>query len=254
MPESIIVIRLSRNLRYKLTYIKIFEDYLESERQTVMTDLLRSLLQAYQAAVGPLATYLRRLDVAAQELELDEKLLDHAASRTDTESKVRFIHDGLGRAASWYKMQLADRQMAADPELRQLLFDLGEIDAAKLWRTEAVMAVLKIPLTLKEPDYAETTAPTSRQEGRDPRELAKSTEWRPRLMDDFGRPNWSGERPQGRTGPDTQDRRRYQPDNSRQWGRGPQRSDSRSPRQYPERGGGKDDKFPTGDDTDESSQ
>ncbi len=253
MPESIVVIRLSRNLRYKLTYIKIFEDYLESEHQAVMTELLKSLLQAYQIAIGPLASYLRRLDVAAQELELDEKLLDHAASRVDTESKLRFIHDGLSRAASWYKMQLADRQMAVDPELRQLLFDLGEIDAAKLWRTEAVMAVLKIPLTLKEPDYAETAAPSSRLEGRDPRELAKSTEWRPRLMDDFGRPNWSGERASGRSGQDMQDRRRSPSESSRPWSHGVQRSDPRPSRQYPERGGAKEDRSPTKDDTDESS-
>ncbi len=160
MPESIVVIRLSRNLRYKLTYIKIFETYLESERQTMVTELLRSLLQAYQIAIGPLASYLRRMDVATQELELDEKLLDHAASRGDTESQLRFIHDGLSRAASWYKTQLADRQMTADPELRQLLVELGEIDAAKLWRTEAVMAALKIPLALKEPEYTEPAAPS----------------------------------------------------------------------------------------------
>jgi len=219
MPESIVVIRLARNLRYKLTYIKIFETFLESERQTMVTELLRSLLQAYQLAIGPLAGYLRRLDVAAQELELDEKLLDHAFSRDDTESRLRFIHDGLGRAASWYKTQLADRQMVADPELRQLLIELGEIDAAKLWRTEAIMAALKIPLTLKEPDYAEPVVP----------ELPKSTQWRPRLVDDLRRPNWSGH--QGPPAPDE--------------GRVPRRSDAWSPRQSTQRGGPAEDRPPT---------
>lgn len=217
MPESIVVIRLARNLRYKLTYIKIFETYLESERQTVVTELLRSLLQAYQIAIAPLASYLRRMDVAAQELELDEKLLDHAFSRSDTESQLRFIHDGLSRAASWYKTQLADRQMAADLELRQLLIDLGEIDAAKLWRTEAIMAALKIPLTLKEPDYTEPVVP----------EPPKTTEWRPRLADDIRRPNWTGDR--------------SAPDRSRS----PRRSDSWSPRQSPERSGPGGDRPPT---------
>ena len=217
MPESIVTIRLARNLRYKLTYIKIFETYLESERQVVVTELLRSLLQAYQIAIGPLASYLRRMDVAAQELELDEKLLDHAFSRSDTESQLRFIHDGLSRAASWYKTQLADRQMAADLEMRQLLIDLGEIDAAKLWRTEAVMAALKIPLTLKEPDYTEPVVP----------EPPKTTEWRPRLADDIRRPNWSGDR--------------SAPDRSH----GPRRSDSWSPRQPSERGGMGGDRPPT---------
>jgi len=217
MPESIVVIRLARNLRYKLTYIKIFETYLESERQTVVAELLKSLLQAYQIAIGPLASYLRRMDVAAQELELDEKLLDHAFSRGDTESQLRFIHDGLSRAASWYKTQLADRQMAADLELRQLLIDLGEIDAAKLWRTEAIMAALKIPLTLKEPDYTEPVIP----------EPQKTTEWRPRLADDIRRPNWTGDR--------------SAPDRSR----GPRRSDSWSPRQPTERSGAGEDRSPT---------
>jgi len=248
MPESIVVIRLSRNLRYKLTYIKIFEDYIESERQTMLIELLRSLLQAYQAAIGPLASYLRRLDVATQELELDEKLLDHAASRGDAESKLRFIHDGLSRAASWYKMQLADRQMAADPELRQMLVDLGEIDAAKLWRTEAVMAALKIPLTLKEAEYVEPGMPSPRSEARDFRDPTKSTEWRPRLMDDVRRPNWSG----SRSGPDTQERRRAPAGDTRSWGRGPQRPDSRPSRQIPGRGEGKEDRSPSKDDADES--
>ena len=30
MTESIVVVRLTRNLRYKLTYVKIFESFLES--------------------------------------------------------------------------------------------------------------------------------------------------------------------------------------------------------------------------------
>jgi hypothetical protein len=210
-------------------------------------ELLRSLLQAYQVAIGPLASYLRRMDVAAQELELDEKLLDHAFGRADTESQLRFIHDGLSRAASWYKTQLADRLMTTDPELRQLLVELGEIDAAKLWRTEAVMAALKIPLTLKEPDYVEPVVPSR---GGDIREPTRTTEWRPRLVDDVRRPNWTGRNPRrgaegegqagqgergsSRTGPDTQDRRksRRSPEGnpsgeSKPRGRGPQRSDPR---------------------------
>jgi len=229
MPESIVVIRMARNLRYKLTYIKIFETFLESERQSMVIELLRSLLQAYQIAIGPLASYLRRMDVAAQELELDEKLLDHASSRGDTASQLRFIHDGLSRAASWYKTQLADRQMAADPELRQLLVELGEIDAAKLWRTQAVMAALKIPLSLKEPDHAEPVIA----------EQPKTTEWRPRLVDDVRRPNWSGHQ-----GPPAQGERGSGRPAS-DWGRGPRRSDSWSPRQPSERSGAGGDRSPT---------
>ena len=183
MTESIVTVRLTRNLRYKLTYIKIFEMYIESEREAAVTDLLRSLLHAYEEAIAPLAAYLRRLDVATQELELDEKLMAHAAGRHDAESKLRFIHDGLRRASTWYRTQVMDRQMTSDPELRQLLLELGEIDAAKLWYTETIMSVLKIPLRLKEQDYTEPTQaePPSRGE-----------EWRPRLMDDLRRPSWSG--------------------------------------------------------------
>jgi hypothetical protein len=188
MAESIIVVRLTRNLRYKLTYVKIFEAYLGAEHEAEVAELLRSLLQAYQTAIAPLASYLRRLDVAVQDLELDEKLLGHAFGRRDTESQLRFIHDGLTRAATWYKTQLADRQMAGNPELYQLLLELGEIDAAKLWRIEAVMSALRIPLQLKEPDYAETAVPEPPRTN----PLARTEEWRPRLVDDVRRPSWSG--------------------------------------------------------------
>jgi hypothetical protein len=208
MTESIVTVRLTRNLRYKLTYIKIFESYFESAREAEVTALLKSLLQAYQEAIAPLASYLRRLDVATQELELDEKLMAHAAGRHDVESQLRFIFDGLRRAAAWYKTQLMDRQMTSDPELRQLLLDLGEIDAAKLWHTETIMSVLKIPVRIKEQDYAEPPAPEPPSRGE---------EWRPRLMDDVRRPAWTGSssRPQ-------QDRDRGRP-SGRPPGRGPGR-------------------------------
>lgn len=183
MTESIVTIRLTRNLRYKLTYIKIFEMYLEAHREAEVTELLRSLLQAYQEAIGPLAGYLRHLDVSAQDLELDEKLLAHASGRRDVESQLRFIYDGLRRATSWYKTQLIDRQMTADPELRQLLLNLGELDAAKLWSTETIMALLKIPLKLRDQDYAESSAPEPPSRGE---------EWHPRLVEDVRRPSWSG--------------------------------------------------------------
>jgi len=158
------------NLRYKLTYVKIFRDLPGCRSARLWwSSCSDHFCQAYQTAIGPLASYLRRMEVAAQELGARREALDHASSRGDTESQLRFIHDGLSRAALWYKTQLADRQMAADPELRQLLVELGEIDAAKLWRTEAVMASLKIPLTLKEPEYSEPTVP----------EPQKTAEWRP---------------------------------------------------------------------------
>jgi hypothetical protein len=184
MTQSIVVIRLTRNLRYKLTYIKIFESYMEPNPGPVVMELLKSLIQAQQTAIAPLSSYLRRLDVNTQELELDTKLLAHAASRDNVRSRLRFINDGLKRAVSWYKTQLMDKQMTADLELEQLLFELGEIDAAKLWHTEVVMSRLKIPLKLREKDWeAQPRSVPDEREG-----------WRPRLVEDVGRPAWGGSR------------------------------------------------------------
>lgn len=186
MTDSIVVIRLTRNLRYKLTYIKIFETYLESGPSPRVMDLLKTLIQAQQAAIAPLSRYLRHLDVQTQDLELDQKLLTQALGREDIQSRLRFIYDGLKRATSWYKTQLLDRQMTADPELQQLLIELGETDAAKLWRTEATMNMLKIPTTLKEKDWSEQQRII---------EPAQEEGWRPRLVEDVGRPAWGGKQP-----------------------------------------------------------
>ena len=180
MPDSIVAIRLVRNLRYKLTYIKIFETYMTPDPSRETMELLRTLIEAQQRAIGPLSSYLRRLDVNLQDIELDEKLLSHASSRDHSRSRLRFIYEGLGRATSWYKMQLVDKQMTQDPELKQLLFELGEIDAAMLWRTEATMAMLGIATNAKEKDY------------RDQRRLQPDQfeGWRPRLVEDFTSQSW----------------------------------------------------------------
>mgnify|MGYP001137386441 FL=1 len=182
MTDSIIAIRLTRNLRYKLTYLKIFETYLESNPGPEVSALLRDLIQAQQSAIGPLSRYLRRLEVPVQDLELDQKLLSHAFSRADLRSRLRFIHDGLRRATAWYRTQLVDRQMVADPELEALLFELGEIDAAKLWQTEARMSMMRIPLSAKDREWSEQQRAAPEDE----------EEWRPKLVDDLGRPAWGG--------------------------------------------------------------
>ena len=180
MTESIVVVRLTRNLRYKLTYVQIFETFLESEPGPALTELLQALIQAQHSAIAPLSRYLRRLGVQTQDLELDQKLLKHAAERDNVKSQMRFICEGLKRAVAWYKTQLTDRQMAADPELRDLLYELGEIDAAKLWRTEATMSVLKIPTSVKEKEWDDQQPARSQQE----------PEWQPRLVEDVGRSDW----------------------------------------------------------------
>jgi hypothetical protein len=188
MTDSIVAVRLTRNLRYKLTYIDIFRSYLEPDPGTPVIELLKSLIQAQQSAIAPLSSYLRRMEVNVQDLELDEKLLGHAASRTDVRSRLRFVHGGLSRATAWYKMQVMDRQMTADPELRELLFELGEIDAAQLWRTEATMGMLKISVQGKQKPFDEDSRSISVEE----------EEWRPHLVEDVTRPAWTGQRSSSR--------------------------------------------------------
>jgi hypothetical protein len=182
MTDSIVVKRLIRNLRYKLTYVKIFETYLEAEPGPKVVELLESLLEAQQSAIAPLSSYLRGMDVNVQDLALDDKLMSHALNRDNVKSRLRFIHDGLTRATAWYKTQLMDRQMTADPELQQLLFELGEIDAAKLWRTEATMGMLRIAVKVEEKSWEKTPQP----------EPKRKEEWRPRLVEDVSRPAWGG--------------------------------------------------------------
>ena len=185
MTESIVALRLVRNLRYKLTYISVFETYLEAQPGPDVMEVLQALVLAQQAAVAHLSSYLRRIEVDTRDLGLNDKLMEHALSRHDVRSRLRFIHDGLERSVSWYKMQLMDRQMTADPELYELLFELGEIDAAKLWRTAAVMGMLRIPVTAKEKDWSAAQVPSPQEE----------KNWRPRLVDDVEQPKWTGDRP-----------------------------------------------------------
>ena len=184
MAESIVVLRLVRNLRYKLTYIKIFEGYMEPDPGRNVVELLNSLIQAQQSAIAPLSSYLRRLDVNIQETELDEKLIAHASSRDNVKIRLRFIYEGLTRAVSWYKMQLVDRQMTADPDLKALLFELGEIDAAQLWRTEATMAMLGVSTKARERDYSD-------QRRIEPDGLEG---WRPSLVESVDRTTWEAPR------------------------------------------------------------
>lgn len=185
MTESIVVVRLTRNLRYKLTYIHIFQKYLEANAEPVIAGILKELIEAQQAAIAPVSRYLRLHDVPVQDLELDDKLMEHAFGRDDVRSQLRFIYDGLKRAVSWYKTQLVDKQMAIDDEVISLLFELGEIDAAKLWRTEALMGMLHVPTSSKQREWEDQpTQPRPQQ--------TDEQEWHPRLVDDVGRPAWRG--------------------------------------------------------------
>jgi hypothetical protein len=180
--ESIVGKRLVRNLRYKLTYIEIFERYIEDNPGPEVVALLESLVEAQRSAISFLSSYLRGLDVNIQEVDLNDRLMSQAFERDNVKAQLRFIHDGLTRAASWYKTQLMDRQMTSDSELQQLLFELGEIEAAKLWRTEATMGRLKVAVKFEEKDWDAPSQPEPDQD----------EEWRPRLVEDVGRPAWGG--------------------------------------------------------------
>jgi len=202
MTESIVAVRLTRNLRYKLTYVKLFETYLESASAPELIELLHALVQSQESAVAALASYLRRMGLSTQDMELNDKLLTQAAGRTDIKSQLRFVYDGLRRAAAWYLTQLADKQMTQDPELRRLLLELGEAEAAKLWRTEAVMALLHIPakaIKEEEPELEPVPEPMNLDS------------WKPRLVDDFGRPAWAGSQKPERRAPYAGKPRRKEP-------------------------------------------
>ena len=175
MAESIVAKRLTRNLQYKLTYLRIFESYLEMDPGKDVGELLHSLIEGLQSTISMLSSYLRGLDVGAQGLELNDKLIAQAAGRDTLESRLKFIYDGLSRAVSWYKTQLVDKQMTSDLRLRQLLLELGEIDAAKMWRTEAVMGMLHVSVKLESTDSDEEP-----MEAEPPQEEV----WRSRLAED----------------------------------------------------------------------
>ena len=106
--------------------------------------LLHALIYAQMSAVARLTGNLQKLGVAARGLPLVHKLKDQASSRKDALSQLRFVCFGLTKAVSWYRAQLMDKQMTADAELRGLLLELGELEAASLWRTRAVMIMMGV--------------------------------------------------------------------------------------------------------------
>ena len=178
MADSIVVKRLVRNLRYRLTYVQVLAAFLKPTPGPEVVQLFNSLMRAQQSAIASLTSYLRSLDVDVQDLAPDQRLLEHASHQQGVRARLRFVHSGFSKAVSWYKTQLTDKQMTADPEFRQLLLQLGEIEAAKLWRVEAVMDRLRIPL---EPE------PENQRELRHVRPN-RDRSWQSRLLEDVGRP------------------------------------------------------------------
>jgi hypothetical protein len=190
MSDSIVVKRLIRNLRYRQTYIEVYQAFQEPGLNSAVVRLLSSLTVTQQTAVVTLSSYLRGLSVDTQDLPPKQELMEQAAQRQGVSSRLHFVHYGLKRAVSWYGMQLTDRQMTGDPELRRILFELGQSEAAKLWHTEAVMMMLGI---------LRDSVP-KRPRGSSYAEQDQSDRWHSRLMDSSRRPSWSGGQPSIRAG------------------------------------------------------
>jgi hypothetical protein len=190
MSGSIVVKRLFRNLQYRQTYIEVFEAFQEPGLDSVVVGLLSSLIETQQAAIVTLSSYLQGLSSDTQDLALNQKLMEQAAQRQGMSSRLHFVHYGLKRAVSWYEMQLTDRQMTADPELRRILFELGQSEAAKLWHTEVVMLMQGV---------LRDSAP-KKPRGSSYAERDQSDRWHSRLMDTSRRPSWTGGQPSIRAG------------------------------------------------------
>jgi hypothetical protein len=182
MTDSIVVKRLVRNLRYRQTYVRVFEGFLEPDLHPVVLGLLTSLIESQQTEIASLSSYLERLGVDTREKGSYRKLMHQAAQRHGLGSRLRFIRYGLRKAVSWYTMQLTDKQMTADPKLHEILYEAGEIEAAKLWSVETVMAMLRIPPKPEPGDQ------------REPRRLKPQVpqDRHPRQEENSGRPAWKG--------------------------------------------------------------
>lgn len=185
MSESLIVKRLRRNLRYRRTYVQVYEEYLQSERNTRLQELLRGLVESQQAACAELEQNLRRLNGSSNGLAPYNQLLADAAKRTDARSRLLFIQSGLKRSVNWYLTQLMDKRVSSEPDVRQLLIDLGENESAQLWRTEALLHLLRVPVDVEVSQDAESSRFESQQD----------EDWRSALAEDVRRPSWGGEQP-----------------------------------------------------------
>jgi hypothetical protein len=171
-----------------LAYSSVFETFTEPDPGPEVVALLESLVEAQQAAARLVSAYLDSLDVDIQDLGPKKKLLEQAAEHNRLGSRLEFIHTGLSRSASWYKVQLVDQQMTADPRLRQLLLELGEMEGRSLWRTEALMAIRGML-----PDAEPEEPPEPPSPGRERR-----PGWRSRLAADVPRPSRQARRSERR--------------------------------------------------------
>ncbi len=141
---STVTARLARNLEYKLTYLEIYQGYLAQGGESEALEFIRALIDTQQDSIAGLSSRLRQLDYPVRQLAALEKLKAQAFTRRDTAGKLQFVQTGLERSAAWYAEQLLDPEIRADADTRQLLIELGQADAAALWRVNALLGEMAI--------------------------------------------------------------------------------------------------------------
>jgi hypothetical protein len=158
---STVVSHLARNLDYKLTYLEIYQEYLEQVGEKEVIEFIQALMDAEQESIARLSSRLRQLGHPVRQQASLEKLKAQAFTRRDTPGKLQFVQTGLERSAAWYAEQLLHPEMVADSDTRQLLIGLGRTEAAYLWHANALLAEMAI---------AENVHPTRRSVVSPPRE------------------------------------------------------------------------------------
>jgi hypothetical protein len=141
---STVVAQLARNLDYKLTYLDIYEEYLEQVGEKEVIEFIQALMDAEQESIARLSSRLRQLGHPVRQQASVEKLKAQAWTRRDTPGKLQFVQTGLERSAAWYAEQLLNPEMVADSATRQLLIELGKIEAAYLWHANALLAEMAV--------------------------------------------------------------------------------------------------------------
>jgi hypothetical protein len=141
---STVVAYLARNLDYKLTYLEIYQEYLEQVGEKEVIEFIQALMDAEQESIARLSSRLRQLGHPVRQQASLEKLKAQAFTRRDTPGKLQFVQAGLERSAAWYAEQLLNREMVADWDTRQLLIELGRTEAAYLWHANALLAEMAV--------------------------------------------------------------------------------------------------------------
>lgn len=173
---STVAAHLARNLDYKLTYLEIYQEYLEQVGEQEVIEFIQALMDGEQESVARLSSRLRQLSHPVRQQASLEKLKAQAFSRRDTSGKLQFVQTGLERSAAWYAEQLLNPEMVADSDTRQLLIELGRTEAAYLWHANALLAEMAVAERVH-PTRRPVVAPS--REGRQHGRRGRSSRRRP---------------------------------------------------------------------------